>query len=87
MHMRGYDEMAQHMLGNIDLREKSVIFTPSIRDAEALTQVLAPSLGAMGHQVRAIHSESSDTDESILSQFRDPTNSLSVLVSVDKLNR
>jgi superfamily II DNA or RNA helicase len=83
----GYDTLAKHMNEKIDLGEKTLIFVPKIEDAKRLKESLAPLLADRGISVVDIHSESDESDRSIIEAFRDDDHPLQILIAVDKLNR
>ena len=87
LRLSGYDMLAQHMNDKIDLSEKTLIFVPKIEDAKRLKESLAPLLVNRGISVVDIHSESDESDRSIIEAFRDEEHSLQILIAVDKLNR
>lgn len=87
LRLSGYDMLAQHMNDKIDLSEKTLIFVPKIEDAKRLKESLAPLLADRGISVVDIHSESDESDRSIIEAFRDEEHPLQILIAVDKLNR
>lgn len=87
LRMKDYESLAKHMREKIDLSEKTLIFTPKIEDAKRLREALVPLLQDQGISVVDIHSESDQSDHSIIEAFRDNENPLQVLIAVDKLNR
>jgi type I site-specific restriction endonuclease len=87
LRLSGYDMLAKHMNEKIDLGEKTLIFVPKIEDAKRLKESLAPLLADRGISVVDIHSESDESDRSIIEAFRDEEHSLQILIAVDKLNR
>jgi superfamily II DNA or RNA helicase len=86
----GYTAVVEHLTqkSGIDLSKRTLLFVPSITEADDVTRYMNENLQKMGvpYRAKALHSKTEESDLRILQEFRED-NHLSILVTVNKLNR
>lgn len=86
----GYESVVRHLISTsgIDLSKRTLLFVSSIEEADRVAKLINQELSVQGSDFRAkaLHSETDESDLSVLGEFR-ADNHLSILVTVNKLNR
>lgn len=86
----GYASVVHHLLhdSGIDLSARTLLFVPSIDEANEVARLLNEELEKKGfpYRAKALHSQTDENDLDVLNEYRSD-NGLSILVTVNKLNR
>ena len=86
----GYESVVEHLTqkSRVDLSKRTLVFVPSIEEADEVARLINQELKDRGIEYRAksLHSQTEESDLNILQEFR-ADNHLSILVTVNKLNR